>query len=274
MAQGEHQHGGGAVHAVPRGHEVGARLAHVGDALGGDGVRVVGRVNHALALGVDAKDGAGGDARVQVRRPVDGVEAADVVARHALHRDGRLLLLGHRDGRAPAARHRAAEHVVRDHVELLLLVAARVGVARHAQVVGERRGLDERGYGLARGGHGREQRVHVEVDAACAVLSQQPGGEGGGHGGGAACCACSCHTACGAPGAAGCGGAGTKRRRSSDILLRCVSCSNRCCAHRRLMSRGLMAKPHWHPGATCCRTSARRCYASPSGSHCREDNPG
>lgn len=105
----------------------------------------------ARALGqlVHAEDGAHGHAGVEVRAAVDGV-AGHGVARATpatlgpglVEEDDVLLLLGH-EQRALARRpHRRDEQVVADDVQLLLVVARRVGLAREAGQVDERRAPD------------------------------------------------------------------------------------------------------------------------------------
>ena len=109
-----------------------ARLAHVAVAHVALGLRVL----------EDPEDRARGDARVHVRRPVEGVEDGHVLAARLLHEhllvvalralvldfDRHVLLLGREHAHASREPQCVLEDVVRDHVELLLLLALHVDV--------------------------------------------------------------------------------------------------------------------------------------------------
>merc|ERR1719258_158545 len=107
-------------------------------------VEVVGReVALVLLVLEDAEDRAGRDARVDVGRAVEGVEDGDVLASRLLDEhlllvllldvvvdlDGRVLLLGREDAYAARVSQSVLQDVVRDDVELLLLLALDVDVA-------------------------------------------------------------------------------------------------------------------------------------------------
>ena len=122
VAHGDDELGGCAVHGETRGDHLGAGAEHV---LGGDLVAedLVGQLE-------DAEDGANRNARVQVGRSVDGV-ADDGVARLRVlvEQDRLVLLLGDENAAFAGAAHRRHEDIVSDHVQLLLVVAGRVGGA-------------------------------------------------------------------------------------------------------------------------------------------------
>ena len=65
-AQRQHQHRAAGVHAVTRGSQLSARLAHIQRALAQHFIRRVVVADHALALRVDAEDGAGGHGGIDV----------------------------------------------------------------------------------------------------------------------------------------------------------------------------------------------------------------
>jgi len=92
---------------------------------------------------VDGEDGADGHTGVQVGGTVDGV-AGDGVAGvlGVLEEDDVLLLLRDEQGALAAGAHSLDEKVVGDDVELLLLVAGRVGRACKAGQVDQRRAPD------------------------------------------------------------------------------------------------------------------------------------
>mmetsp|Transcript_32237 Transcript_32237/g.99729 ORF Transcript_32237/g.99729 Transcript_32237/m.99729 type:complete len:204 (+) Transcript_32237:466-1077(+) len=128
--EAEHELRRGAVHAVARGDDVGADAEHVRD-----GAQLAGRL-----LLVDREDRARRDVAVDVRRAVEGVEADAEAARPVLGADdGLLVFLRDEDAARPALDERVDEDVVRQHVELLLVVARRVLVARHAEEVRDAR---------------------------------------------------------------------------------------------------------------------------------------
>lgn len=106
------------VHGESGRHELGAGLAHV-----------LRRAGAPVAEPVDAEDGADRDAGVQVAGSVNGV-ADHGVASVSREDDGFLLFFGHEDLDLSAATHHVDEDVVANHVELLLVIAGRVGRAR------------------------------------------------------------------------------------------------------------------------------------------------
>ena len=106
------------VHGESGRHELGAGLAHV-----------LRRAGAPVAEPVDAEDGADRDAGVQVAGSVDGV-ADYSVASITGEDDGFLLFFGHENLDLSAATHHIDKDVVTDDVELLLVIAGRVGRAR------------------------------------------------------------------------------------------------------------------------------------------------
>lgn len=135
---GDDQLGRGAVHGEARSDELGAGL---------EDVLLAARA--VLGQLVDGKDGADRHAGVQVGGAVDGV-AGDGVARvlGVLEVDDFFLFLGN-EKRALARRpHGLDEEVVGDHVQLLLLVARRVGGTGQARQVYQRGAADVVGDGL------------------------------------------------------------------------------------------------------------------------------
>lgn len=87
---------------------------------------------------IDAKDGANGDAAVDVARAIERVKADDVAAleRSILDKDGLLVLLAHEDRRLAGRPERVDKDLVGEHVELLDLFALhvrRTGKTRHVR---------------------------------------------------------------------------------------------------------------------------------------------
>mmetsp|Transcript_4769 Transcript_4769/g.10849 ORF Transcript_4769/g.10849 Transcript_4769/m.10849 type:complete len:231 (+) Transcript_4769:833-1525(+) len=153
-AQRQSEKGGRRVEAIARGDQVGSRLECVSEALLRDGrgdlavvvrhllvrVAAVDVRDHALLVGLkDAKDGSGGDARVDVGTAVKRVKHRSIPARlhqclRAVVRQtgvvtqfyGRVLFL--RGDHAHLAREaqRLLEHVIRHNIKRLLLLALHV----------------------------------------------------------------------------------------------------------------------------------------------------
>ena len=176
----------GRIEAVAGDDELVARLEGRAEAvpqlLAGDDAVAVGVNVAAVGLLVDAEDRARRDVRVDVRRAVERVEDGDVllalldddllvdlveavgVLRRVLDADGLVLLLRREHGHLAREAKRVLKHRVRDHVELLLLLALDVDVARRLEAE-QRRLLDRRGAhelrdGLARAldrGHDRDE---------------------------------------------------------------------------------------------------------------------
>ena len=116
-----------AVHGEARGDELAARQQHVrGLALG------------SLLQLEDAEDGADADAGVEVAAAVDGVADYGVASVGVLVEDEAVLFF-FADQQPAFARgaHGGDEEVVANHVELLLVVARRVGGAGEAGEVDE-----------------------------------------------------------------------------------------------------------------------------------------
>mmetsp|Transcript_5490 Transcript_5490/g.21653 ORF Transcript_5490/g.21653 Transcript_5490/m.21653 type:complete len:407 (+) Transcript_5490:72-1292(+) len=184
VPDGEHEDHRRRVHAVAGAHQVLARLAHVDDAVLRHLVDLGGAVlapgGHARLGGlVDAPDRAGGDSGVDVGRAVKRVEHADVLAvLGGLDGHRHVLLLRGDDARAARLLEAVAEHLVGDHVELLLVLALHVLLALEAGEVGDASALHEVGNLLAGGADGRQHGGELVVDAALALLGQQPRVEG------------------------------------------------------------------------------------------------
>mmetsp|Transcript_18146 Transcript_18146/g.39072 ORF Transcript_18146/g.39072 Transcript_18146/m.39072 type:complete len:217 (-) Transcript_18146:404-1054(-) len=179
MPQGQDQDGVRAVHAVASRHQIRARLAHVDEALVHHGFGAVPLLNDALARGIDPKNAAGRDARVEVGRAVDRVKARDVgPPRNRLQGHRLLLLLRNRDTCPPAVCHRSAEQLVGHHVQLFLLIAAGVLCVSCTHEVRDRGAVHERANLLACCRDGRHERKHVHVGASSLLLLQKPCGQG------------------------------------------------------------------------------------------------
>lgn len=128
----------GAVHGETRRHQLGARFK---DVLLGSGT-VFGKL-------VDGKDGAYRHAGVEVGGAVDGV-AGDGVAGvcGVFEVDYFFLFFGHQQSALAGGAHGFDEEVVRNHVQLLLLVACGIGTAGQAGQVDQRGAADVVGDGL------------------------------------------------------------------------------------------------------------------------------
>jgi len=173
-AQRQHQHRAARVHAVAGGGELRARLAHVESALAQHFFRRVVVAHDALALRVDAEDGAGGDGGVDVAGPVDRVERGDVAARPR-ESDRVSFLFRHQHAALAAAAHGVDEDVVGQHVQLLLRVAAGVRLRRsQARHPVDGRARHQGADAPARGGDGGEQQHQLGVANALALSRQQP----------------------------------------------------------------------------------------------------
>mmetsp|Transcript_7999 Transcript_7999/g.31632 ORF Transcript_7999/g.31632 Transcript_7999/m.31632 type:complete len:421 (+) Transcript_7999:152-1414(+) len=177
VADGEHHDGGRGVHDVPGAHELLAGFTRVQHALLHRLLDAVVFEDFALARGVYAEDGAGGDGGVDVGRAVDGVEADDVVAGDGLDAEGHVFFLG--DDHVGAARvaHGVAEDVVGDYVELLLLVAGLVAAAGEAGEVLDGRDGDEVADLLARHRDVVDDDGEVPADHAALLLAEEEGVE-------------------------------------------------------------------------------------------------
>lgn len=135
---GDDELGRGAVHGEAGGQQLGARAQDV-------------LLGAARALGqlVHAEDGADGHAGVEVGAAVDGVAGDGVARADAAARGAGLVeeynvvfLFGDEEGALARGPHRRDEQVVADDVQLLLVVARRVGLARETRQVDERRAPD------------------------------------------------------------------------------------------------------------------------------------
>ena len=130
LLEAHHELGRRAVHAVAGRDDVVARTEDVND--------LADRAGRGAL--VDGEDRAGRDVAVDVRRAVERVERDAEAARVLLRHDDRLLvLLGDEDAARARLDERVDEEVVREDVELLLVVAGRVLLARHAEEVGDAR---------------------------------------------------------------------------------------------------------------------------------------
>mmetsp|Transcript_56896 Transcript_56896/g.166617 ORF Transcript_56896/g.166617 Transcript_56896/m.166617 type:complete len:303 (-) Transcript_56896:34-942(-) len=182
MAKRHHKLSGGRVEAVPRSHQALARLQGLREARG----LLLIELRHVvrdLAINIfvlleDAEDGADGDAGVHVAAPVKGVEDADVAAALADHlgvelvfevaegRDGGVLLLGGEGAELARVPQGILQHLIGDHVELLLIFTLHVDVPLQAQEVPllQRRAPHEAGDDLRRLTDGVHDQVELLID--------------------------------------------------------------------------------------------------------------
>jgi hypothetical protein len=129
------------------------------------------RVRALRIVAQDAEDGTDAAADVEVRGSVERIEqhaVAALPARVSADDDRLLVLLRGDDGHALAPAQQAQQHVVRDHVELLLLLALHVAAARLAEHVLEPRAAHLVADDLRGDGHRREdprQRARGARDA-------------------------------------------------------------------------------------------------------------
>ena len=146
---------------IARAHLLHARLEKVRGLRVGAGR---GRAQHR-------EDAAHRHVDVDVGRAVERVEDHNVVpAVGLLDRDGEVLLLGRDHARAARRAQRVAEDLVRDDVELLLVLALDVGRAREARQVGDPGAVDERRDLLAGRGDGGEDDGELGVERAVGLL--------------------------------------------------------------------------------------------------------
>mmetsp|Transcript_53747 Transcript_53747/g.162570 ORF Transcript_53747/g.162570 Transcript_53747/m.162570 type:complete len:355 (-) Transcript_53747:42-1106(-) len=181
VAKGHHELCGGGVEDVARRHEVLAglqRLREAHELLVVQGVRVV--LQNAVRLRVlleDAKDRSYRHACVHVAAAIQRVEDANVVAAlahdlcvelvveiviHRTARDGRVLLLRGHGAQLARIPQSVLQHLVCDHVELLLVLALHVDAALQPQELCllQRRLPHEARYDLC----GLPNGIHDEVE--------------------------------------------------------------------------------------------------------------
>ena len=182
VAHGEHQHGGGAVQRVARRQLLGTGLEEV---FGGD---VAAAVDHVLRRPQNGKDAAHRHVHVDVAGAIQRVKHQQVFAARVLARN--LIRLVHffrahaRQVAAPVVG--ADEHVVADHVQLLLRFALHVdaGAAGNSVVVAQHAAEFTKGHRAGNGFAGQRhvQNQGVEVAAgtgeAPALLDQELGQRG------------------------------------------------------------------------------------------------
>mmetsp|Transcript_6783 Transcript_6783/g.15659 ORF Transcript_6783/g.15659 Transcript_6783/m.15659 type:complete len:392 (+) Transcript_6783:190-1365(+) len=197
-SDGEDKHAGRGVEAVAGGHERISRLEGVQEAGALDAVIIDHAVLHALRLLVDAKDGAGRDVGVDVGGAVEGIEDSDILAAdvdgnilvlalssrdlvRVLVEHGDVLLLRGDDADLAGEAKSALEHVVGDHIELLLLLSlnvdrsSSVGIADHS---GDGGAVNQVGDGLASLLDATDERLEVAELRVSAGNLHHVAGEG------------------------------------------------------------------------------------------------
>jgi len=143
-ADGEHEDRGRAVQ-----HVAGSDLLRTG--LQERGARIA----RPAIVPQDAEDGADAAAHVEIRGAVERIEqhaVAPFAVRRLAQDHGLLVLLRSHDGDAFALGEEPEQHLVRDHIELLLLLALHVLGARGTQHVVEPGAAHLRGDHLRRDG--------------------------------------------------------------------------------------------------------------------------
>ena len=168
VADGEDEVRGGAVHGVAGGDEVNAGLH---DALGGLLYRV--DILELILHLPNAPNGADGHIRVNVAAAVEGVEADNVrPAARLVGHDSAVLLLAAEDKDLLRGKALNLEGLVGDHIELLLLVARRVGrlITNEAHRAVDAGPADVPLNNLNRGLDGHHQKRKVSLAAGGLVL--------------------------------------------------------------------------------------------------------
>mmetsp|Transcript_102548 Transcript_102548/g.290483 ORF Transcript_102548/g.290483 Transcript_102548/m.290483 type:complete len:247 (+) Transcript_102548:685-1425(+) len=149
---------GGSIHAIPSHKEV---AAFAQDVIQG------GWFLSAALLFVDAENGPSADVAVDVAAAVERVERNNEAPRlRRGHKDGLLILLGDQHGARAAVHQGVDEDVVGQHVQLLLVVACGVHLAREAEQVSDARLAARARRGLAGEGQRHQQQGHLVVPSA------------------------------------------------------------------------------------------------------------
>mmetsp|Transcript_6423 Transcript_6423/g.18943 ORF Transcript_6423/g.18943 Transcript_6423/m.18943 type:complete len:334 (-) Transcript_6423:12-1013(-) len=128
-------------------------------------------VDGAVAAGlllVDAEDGADADVAVDVGTSVEGIERDAEFARLAgRDDDGLLVLLGHQHAAHARIDQRVDHHIVRQDIQLLLIVAGAVDLACQTVQLGNSSTLHGGRDELARCGNGIHQDHQIVIMGGC-----------------------------------------------------------------------------------------------------------
>lgn len=151
--EGENEFHGRAVRDIPSADAVGTRAEQVFRSSAAAGLSLI-----------DTKDSANTNITVNVRRTVEGIESDAELSRSTRGNDDRVLVFFGNKDRADSRVHESVDHhVVRQDIELLLIVAGGVDFTSQSVELRHTRTLDSGSDELARDGKGVEQDHEVVV---------------------------------------------------------------------------------------------------------------